>query len=86
MTETAERALTPGARIRIFQRIDRREGAWDHVIEGTVAEVYPEKQGSWYAHGKNDKLWLVRVRIRKEDGELSTVTVDQNTRYELLPA
>jgi len=84
MTETADRALTPGARIRIHQRIDRREGAWEHTLVGTVVEVFPEKQGSWYAHGKHDKLWLFRVRIRKDDGELTTVTVDQHTRYEIV--
>lgn len=74
--------LKPGQRVRIFQEIDRREGDWCNAVEGTVVAVYPQKTGSWNAHGKNDRLWLNRIRIRKDDGEESILSVDQFTRYE----
>ncbi len=74
--------LKPGQRIRVIQAIDRREGSWDHAVVGTVLSVQPQKTGSWFAHGADDKLWLYRVRLQKSDGEISTLTVDQHTRIE----
>lgn len=76
--------LAVGQTVRIWQEIDRREGNWTNEVTGTIVEVRPEKTGSWYAHGKDDKLWLYRIRLRKADGELTTVSVDQFTRAEIL--
>ncbi len=76
--------IQPGQRIRVLQRISRREGHWTHEVTGTVVAVRPEKTGSWFAHGKDVKLWLNRVRLRKDDGELTTVVVDQHARFEVL--
>ena len=47
--------------------------------------VEPRATGSWYAHGKNDKYWLLRVELVTDDGEVSWLTVDQNTRVTELP-
>ena len=76
--------IQPGQRVRIYQEIDRREGNWSNAVEGTVVRAEPEKTGSWYAHGADDKLWLYRIRLQKDDGELTTVVVDQHTRCEML--
>ena len=79
--------LQPGQQVRITQEIDRREGSWTNVVTGTVVSVTPEQTGSWYAHGKDHKLWLHRVRLQREDGELTTIVVDQHTSIEpLAPA
>lgn len=77
--------LKPGLRVRIYQEIDRREGNWQNEVVGTVVEVTPQKTGSWNAHGRDDRLWLNRIRIRKADGEESLISVDQFTRCEVLP-
>ena len=74
----------PGQRVRITQEIDRREGNWRTEVVGVVETVKQEKTGSWYAHSKDDKLWLLRVRLKKDDGELTTIAVDPLTRVELL--
>lgn len=76
--------LKTGQRIRIRHSIDRREGAWERVVEGTIISVKAEPTGSWYAHGKDDKLWLQRVVLRKADGELTSVAIDPATSVELL--
>jgi hypothetical protein len=76
--------LKPGMRVRISQEIDRREGNWKLEVTGEVIETFSQKTGSWNAHGKEDKLWLNRVKIRKDNGELSVMSVDPFTRYELL--
>jgi len=35
--------------------------------------------GSWFARGKDDRLWLKRLRLRKADGEVSLLVVDDGT-------
>ena len=74
----------PGQRVRITQEIDRREGNWRTEVVGVVQLVEQQKTGSWCAHGKDGKLWLLRVQVKKDDGELTTLTVDPLTRVELL--
>ncbi|MCG3128957.1 MAG: hypothetical protein CHACPFDD_03853 [Phycisphaerae bacterium] len=76
--------VRPGQRIRVRQMIARREGAWSSEVIGEVLSVGDEPTGSWFAHGKDDKLWLHRLRLRKPDGDITTVTVDQHTHIEVL--
>lgn len=78
--------LKPGQKIRVRQAIDRREGEWQLDVTGTIVQVELEPTGSWYAHAKDDKLWLTRIRLKKDSGELTTLTVDQHTEVDLLPA
>lgn len=51
---------------------------------GEVVAVKMQKTGSWYAHSKDDKLWLLRVQLKKDDGEITILTVDPYTRVEML--
>lgn len=76
--------IKPGQRVRIHQEIDRREGNWVNTVEGTVVAAQPEKTGSWHAHGRDARLWLNRIRLKKPDGELTTIVIDQHTRLELV--
>ena len=80
----ADKDLKPGQRVRIIQEIVRREGNWQRELVGKVVWAKSEPTGSWFAHGKNDKLWLRRLRVEKENGELTTIVVDQHTRLEVL--
>jgi hypothetical protein len=77
--------IKAGQRLRVLQEIDRREGNWSNAVEGTVVFVRAEKTGSWHAHGRDDKLWLYHIRLQKDDGELTTLVVDQHTRCEVIP-
>lgn len=79
-----EQRIEPGQRIRVSQEIDRREGNWTHELVGTVVAVTPEQSGSWHAHGEKGKLWLNRIRLQRDDGELTTIVVDHHTRVEVL--
>lgn len=72
----------PGQRVRIRQMIDRRDRDWQAEIVGTIEKVEMQKTGSWYAHSKDDKLWLQRILLRKDDGELSMLNIDEHTRIE----
>lgn len=72
----------PGQRVRVLQTIERRDGDWQTALEGVVEKVDVAPTGSWYAHGKDDRFWLRRILIRKDDGEQTLVAVDQWTRVE----
>jgi hypothetical protein len=76
--------LLPGQRIRVNQTIVGRDKTWTTRVEGTVISCQAESTGSWYAHGKNDRLWLQRVRLRKDDGEITALALDRNSRVTTL--
>ena len=76
--------LRPGQRVRVHQMIERRAGDWHCTVEGAIQGVEVSKTGSWHAHGKDDKLWLRRIRLAKDDGELSTLNLDQWSEVELV--
>lgn len=76
--------LRPGQKIRVRQTVDRREGDWHSEVVGTVVEVATRPTGSWFAHGHDNKVWLERIVLRKPNGELSMLTIDQWTRIEPL--
>lgn len=76
--------LAPGARVRIVQRISRREGMWTTEVEGVVVDVLSAPTGSWYAHGKDDRYWLKRIRLKKDDGEITLISLDEGSRIIIL--
>jgi hypothetical protein len=76
--------LTPGTRVRIEQRIDRREGNRTADIAGEVIEVLTAPTGSWFAHGDSERYLLKRVKLRKDNGEVTVVSLDEDTRITVL--
>ncbi len=78
--------LKPGTRIRVTQTIRRRDQDWQSSVTGEVLTCEEEKTGSWYAHAPGGKLMLLRIHIRKDDGELTTVCLDQRSSVEVLMA
>lgn len=76
--------LRPGAKVKITQQIAGRDYTWTSDVVGTILNYEQKKTGSWYAHSKDDKLWLDRVLIKKDDGELITLNLDAYTYVEIL--
>ncbi len=76
MDESLRKQLVPGAKVKVLQQIAARDYSWNSEISGTVVEFKQEKTGSWFAHSKDDKLWLDRLTLRKPDGELTTLNLD----------
>jgi hypothetical protein len=76
--------LQPGQRVRIHQVIDRRAGDWHATVTGVVRRIDVSPTVSWFAHGKDGRLWLWRVELQKPDGELSVLNVDARSEIELL--
>lgn len=85
---TASTRYTPGQRVRITQQVPRLErrggGTMVTSVEGTIQKFEQRKTGSWYAHSKDHKLWLESVTLKKDDGELVMVNLDQYSNVEVL--
>ena len=51
---------------------------------GTVVKVEEQPTGAWFAHGADGKLWLGRLQLRMDDGELTTLVLDRHSRIKIL--
>ncbi|UCG32369.1 MAG: hypothetical protein JSU68_11960 [Phycisphaerales bacterium] len=80
----AGRQIKPNTRVRVAQTIHGRKDAWTCEVEGVVLSHQPEKSESWFAHGKNGRVWLTRIRLRKDDGEITTLNLDHDSRVTIL--
>ncbi len=67
----------PGTRVRVTQQLPLRDGTWTNSVEGVITRFQQAKTGSWYAHAKDDQLWLDRLELRLDDGELVILNLDQ---------
>ena len=76
--------FSPGQRVRVTQQTPRQLQTWTIKVEGIVQRQEQRKTGSWYAHAKDDKLWLDRLVLKKDDGEIVVVNLDQHTHIDLL--
>lgn len=76
--------LRPGARVRVVQQIAARHYAWGTEHDGTIVAYEQKQTGSWYAHSRGDKLWLDRLVVKKDDGEVFTFNLDEYTHLEIL--
>ncbi|HEX8324192.1 MAG TPA: hypothetical protein VF595_09790 [Tepidisphaeraceae bacterium] len=84
MATDLRKQLLPGTRVRITQQIAARNYSMASTIEGIVVAYGQETTGSWYAHSRDDKLWLDRVELRKADGELTMLNLDDYSVVEIL--
>jgi hypothetical protein len=75
--------LNPGMQVRVAQTIQGGASAkrveWPAQVEGTVLSCEAEPTGSWFAHGRNHRVWLLRLRLRKADGEITTINIDNRS-------
>jgi hypothetical protein len=84
MDDGIRRQLTPGARVRVTQQIAARHYSWSSALEGVVVDFSQKETGSWFAHSKDEKLWLDRLVVRKDDGEITTLNLDDYSNVQVL--
>jgi len=80
----ASPSLQPLQRVEVRQTIQTRAGPWQTLVAGTILACDLQPTGSWYAHGKHDKLWLRRLRLRKDDGEVVDLVLDERSEVRVL--
>ncbi len=74
--------LPPGARVRVTQQMPHRDRPWASTVEGRITRYQQAKTGSWFAHAKDDQLWLDRLELELDDGEVTILNLDQYTVIE----
>jgi hypothetical protein len=74
--------LKPGDRVVVVQQIPQRDDVWTNRVEGEILRLEQKKTGSWFAHSRDDRLWLDRLVLRKDDGEIVVVNLDAYSRIE----
>jgi hypothetical protein len=84
MDQSTAQKLKPGAIVKITQQIAGRDYTLTSDVSGTVLSFAQQRTGSWYAHSKDDKLWLDRLTLRKEDGEMTQLILDEFSHIEIL--
>lgn len=75
--------LVVGAKVKVTQQIAARDYAWPTETSGTVVSYDRQPTGSWYAHSQDDRLWLDRLTLRKPDGEIITLNLDDYSRVQI---
>lgn len=84
MTRIGFENLRIGQRIRVTQPVRVGKRQWPAVVEGTVRDLKTLVTGLTVERGKDDIVTAATVHLVKDNGELSSVTVDEFTTFELL--
>ena len=78
--------LQPNDRVEVMHQI--KIGFREHTsrVQGTVVNKDRRESGidSGYRRNFDDKYWFDHLVLRKEDGELTTVTIDEYTELRRL--
>ena len=83
MDDQLRQKLVPGAKVVVTQQIPHRDRVWTQQVRGTVVAYGQKPTGSWFAHARDDKLWLDRLTLRKDDGEISILNLDEYTNIRI---
>ena len=83
MDSDLRKQLVPGAKVAVIQQIAARDYTCTTTVRGTIVEFGQKETGSWFAHSKDDRLWLDRLTIRKDDGEITTLILDDYSHVEI---
>jgi hypothetical protein len=75
--------LQPGQRIRITQAVRvGRQRQWTTTVAGSFRNVNYLAVGLTTERGADDDLMIVVVHFTKDNGELSSVTLDEHSKIE----
>ena len=80
----ASEPYKPGMIVKVIQQIPHGESVWTTEVRGTVVRYDQAKTGSWYAHAKDRQLWLDRLTLRRDDGEIVELVLDGYTHVEVI--
>jgi hypothetical protein len=75
-------ALKPGQRIRITQTVRVGRQVWPAVTEGTFRDVNYLATGLSTHRVPADDIVVATVHFTKDNGELSSIALDENSKVE----
>ena len=78
------RGLKPGQRIKITQTVRVGSKSWPAVVVGTFRRLDYLATGLATDRVPEDDIVVLAVHFTKDNGELSSVTLDEKTRVEVV--
>jgi hypothetical protein len=78
------RSLKPGQRIRLTQRVRVGGDQWTTTVEGTFRESDFLATGLATDRVPEDDIVAVLVRFTKDNGEHSSVTIDEHSKIDVI--
>jgi hypothetical protein len=76
--------LRPGDVIELEHEVKVGFATWPTVTRGTVVSTERRRQGLHFRRALDDKVWADAIVLRRDDGELTTVTLDEFSRLRKL--
>jgi (p)ppGpp synthase/HD superfamily hydrolase len=88
-TETQARQLftelQPGDRVEIIHEVKVGSSkTWSTKTVGTVVNTERRRQGLHYRRSVDDKVFADMIKLKRDDGELTTITMDEFTELRRL--
>lgn len=71
--------LQPGDKIEVLHEIKVGLKTWSTRTVGTVERTERRRHGLHFRRNVDDKVWSDVVILRRDDGEQTTITVDEFT-------
>jgi hypothetical protein len=71
--------FTPGARVRVVQHVRVGDRKWTTEVSGTVESEGIRPVGGMEMGAKGFYSRQQTLQLRKDDGEVTVVTIDENT-------
>jgi hypothetical protein len=78
------RGLEPAQRLRIVQKVRVGRKEWTTTVTGTFRDINFLATGLSTDRVPEDDVVVVTVHFTKDNGELSSVTIDEHTRVEVV--
>ena len=76
--------LEPGDRVVVDHEVKVGLTRWHTQTTGTVVRTQRRRHSLHHDRNFDDKVWSDIIVLRREDGELTTVTVDEFTQISRL--
>ena len=78
------RGLKPGQKIRITQTVRVGSKSWPAVVVGTFRRLDYLATGLATDRVPEDDIVVIVVHLTKDNGELSSITLDENSKVEVV--
>jgi len=78
--------LQPGQRIRITQTVRVGQQQWHTTVEGVFRDVKYLSTGLSTQRVPEDDIIVPTVHFTKDNSELSSITLDEHSRIEIVPS
>jgi hypothetical protein len=78
--------LQPGERVEVVHQVRVGQSKWQSTTVGTVVRTERRRHSLHFRRNGDDKVYSDAIVLTRDDGELTTVTVDEFTEIRRLAA